>query len=175
MPAAIIIENSYSNEDAIEKLITYILDPQKAPSYGVCGNWVNLLNSHSIINDFKLIQSIYEKTDGRKIRHIIVSFAKYEGITEEDMAVLEFHAVDFFRSLGHQAIAAIHRPMSQGGLLHFHIAINTVNLYDGSKYTGNYTQNNEFFNYIKSIEPYNCLRWILEPKYRTEYLEVELG
>ncbi|WP_367569481.1 relaxase/mobilization nuclease domain-containing protein [Lacrimispora sp.] len=172
MPAVIVIENPYSNENAIERLVYYIVNQLKAPDYSVYGNHINLMNADTIINSFKLIQSIYQKTDRRKIRHIIVSFNNNEGIIEEDVSILQYAAVEYFRKLGQQVLTAIHLPFNNEGKIHFHMAVNTVNLYTGLKYSGTYTQSTDFFNYMKSIEPYHYLHWILEPKYSTEYAEV---
>lgn len=173
MPALIVIENSYSNEDAIERIAYYILNPWKTPGYYVSGHAVNLMNADSIITSFRLIKSIYGKLDGRQVRHMIVSFADYEGITCEDAYRIQSAAISYFRELGYQAISAVHVPKIKGDHIHFHLAINTVNLYTGQKYSGTYTQRQEFFEYLKNLEN-DGLTWDIKPKY-VNSLEEELS
>lgn len=173
MPAVIVIENPYSNEDAIDRLVCYILNPYKAPGYYIFGHAVNLMNIDSVITSFKLIKNIYEKTDGRQVRHIIVSFADYEGVTCDDAYWIQSAAVDYYRQLGYQAVSAIHVPMKEDDKIHFHMAINTVNLNDGSKYSGTYTQSQELFNHLKGLGE-DGLSWELKHKY-VESLEEELS
>lgn len=172
MPTVIVIENSYSNEDAIDRLVYYILNPHKTPGYYICGHAVNLINIESVITSLNLIKNIYGKTDGRQVRHIIVSFADYEGVTCDDACWIQSVAVDYYRNLGYQAVSAIHVPMKIGDKIHFHMAINTVNLNGGIKYSGTYTQSQELFNYLKSLGE-EGLSWEIKHKY-VESLEEEL-
>lgn len=173
MPALIAIENSYSNEDAIERVAYYILNPWKISSCYVSGYAVNLWNVDSIITSFRLIKSIYGKLDGRQVRHMIVSFAEYEGITCEEAYGIQSAAISYFRELGYQAISAIHVPKIKGDHIHFHMAINTVNLYTGQKYSGTYTQQKEFFEYLKNLGN-DGMAWQIRSKY-VNSLEEELS
>lgn len=68
-------------------------------------------------------------------------------ITCEQAHGIQSAAISYFRELGYQAISAIHVPKIKGDHIHFHMAINTVNLYTGQKYSGTYTQQKEFFEY----------------------------
>ena len=131
------------------------------------------MNIESVITSIKLIKNIYGKMDQRQVRHIIVSFANYEGVTCDDVDWIQSAAVDFYRQLGYQAISAIHVPIDKDDKIHFHMAVNTVNLYDGSKYSGTYTQSQELFNYLKGLRE-GGLNWEIKHKY-VESLEEELS
>lgn len=67
------------------------------------------------------------------MRHIIVSFADYEGVTCDDAYWIQSAAAEYYRQLGYQVISAIHVPRNKDDKIHFHMAINTVNLNNGSK------------------------------------------
>lgn len=172
MPAVIMIENSYSNEDVIERLIYYILNPLKTPNYYVYGHAVNLMNVNSVIDSFKLIQKVHGKTDGRKVRHLIISFADYEGITCDDAYGIQFAVVEYFRQLGHQVLSAVHVPANKDNRVHFHMAINTVNMYTGLKYSGTYAQYYGLMEYLKGLE-IDGMKWELKRKY-VDYIETEI-
>lgn len=158
MPMLIVNESSYSNEDAIYNVQNYIFNTERAPAEYINSWGTNSLNVQTMYNHFQLIQKTYNKTPHRKIRHFVISFSRTENITIDGINYISQVAVNYFGLLGHQAVSAIHIPMELNQNAHIHIAVNTVNVYNGSMYSATYSDSTNFFNYMKENSGYN-LDW----------------
>ena len=129
-------EGKYSNEDALDKVIPYIMRLNNPMLIGGCG--IVPISEDAVIEQFYKVKEVYGMTGGKQIVHIIVSVDKSLRFQEIHLKQL---ADRMSAEIGkeRQVVYAVHNDTNQ---LHFHMGINTV------AYNGTYC---DFFEIHKLI------------------------
>lgn len=131
----------FQNKDAAENLIRYITRTREEEYrrddlllYGSSSGYTYHKPVDHIIQEFEYIQKFY-KAKGALMCHYVIQISPQNyARMNNDINTLGNFATECCRYLfqmGHQACFAIHYP--QGGKLHIHLAINTVNFNTGYK------------------------------------------
>ncbi len=115
----------YENEDAVEKVISYIL---RLENMTLVGGYVTILNEpEDIISQFYAIQKYYNKMTGKRIIHIVFSVNKTFFFSLEHVKQLGYMIGRHFGN-ERQVIFAVHDDTEH---LHIHMGINTVTYTNG--------------------------------------------
>ena len=123
---------NYSNTDAVEKLTTYIINPQKTDPECTCYYNVSPSNPKTVQDSFTAIQKIYGKEQGRHAEHFVVSFSKEESALLGKTGVINIAAAYCSTFADeYQLISAVH--IEKPEQLHFHVEINPVNIRTGKR------------------------------------------
>lgn len=139
----------YHDEDALEDVIGYCLNPASAPHYiGGLGVSVN-----QAAFEMSLLAQSFEKANGVKLRHFILSFSEDEvtGFQDRAYEVLNEIAWCTIKYYGneYQIIFAVHENCPSHP--HIHFVMNSVNFKTGRKYGGKKEDYYRFQNYLKSL------------------------
>ena len=100
-----LIRGKYQNEDAIDNLVSYVLNKEKMPSECYGGRGVSLNNP---IYSMKTIKNIYGQVAGKQAEHFILAFddGEYPNLTLENIYHLAYSICEFFRDS--QVLFALH-------------------------------------------------------------------
>ncbi|SHJ99539.1 relaxase/mobilization nuclease domain-containing protein [Hespellia stercorisuis] len=124
-------EGKYDNQDAVEKVISYILrldNPQLVGGYGIVPTSLS-----DIINQFIRVKQYYGKTDGKQIFHIVFSVERT--LCFKTLQVKEIgRMLAAYWGMERQVVFAVHDDTRN---IHIHMGINTVSFLNGS-YKGFY-------------------------------------
>ncbi|MEY8283839.1 relaxase/mobilization nuclease domain-containing protein [Lachnospiraceae bacterium 50-23] len=119
-------EGRYENQDAVEKVISYIMRLNKG---NLMGGYGILITTHSNITEqFLRVKEAYGKTGGKQILHIVFSVERTLGLTPDQIKKLGYMLAAYFGK-ERQVIFAVH---DDTGHLHIHMGINTVAYTNGS-------------------------------------------
>ena len=99
------------------------------------GFGVNMHSVKEICNDMDMVRAVYNKTDGRQIRHFGIYLNDKEMEQIDDFNVL---AVDIDKYYSDR----------KNGKIHFHMCMNSVSYVDGKKYTDKDGDLKRFKNYV---------------------------
>lgn len=133
----------YSDTNAKENVISYILNPYKAKQYS--GN-MHITDADPIA-DMERISRQFGKEKGIQLRHFIISFDPQE---TTDPRVVAAIACEIIPYLGreYQLVFAVHEDKPH---LHIHIVCNSVSYVDGHRYYGTRQEFNGFKAHIKQV------------------------
>ena len=122
-------KKTYHNQDAVEKVINYVLreDARKQMNVWGCIGTISK-DSSEIIKCFKKVKKIHHKTDGVQIKHIIVSFREEPQIPRKKLIKNIMKTAGIFGDK-FQTVYALHENTANW---HIHFAVNSVG-YDGEK------------------------------------------
>lgn len=176
MSNIIVKSKRYTDQYALESLFTYITrgtqlneDNMDIMNYG--GTYINDLNISTIINSFKLVKSLYGKSDGNQLHHIIFTiyrddiFLDKETLRKHDMYNILPIILNYFHEKGIQCFYAVHEDSV---IHHYHFILNSINVY------GERMRNSKaFFNELLYRLKKNCKYWdwndiIYDGKYSEE-------
>lgn len=127
---------NYVNEDAAQKVLSYMLregdrdDSDLIPEL-VGGYGVNLKSVDTMVQDIKMVKDMYDKNDGRQIRHMAVSLNKEETEGISDLKAFAYEVCGYF-GRDYQTVFAGHEKNNG---VHIHICINSVGFRDGKKFS----------------------------------------
>lgn len=144
MPILKIIEESYSNKDAMVNVINYIC---RGPFIGGLG-----VNPNCAALQMSLVKYVWYKTGGRQVRHFIVSFAGNESTDPDELIAYGYAIANYYYEKGFQVVFGVH---TNTGHLHIHFAVNTVNFRNGYMYGDGWSDAGLLRKYIQDLMP----RW----------------
>lgn len=126
------VSDPYKNESSVFNLINYVLTDKrsKRPVRYYGGYNVDISRASEQI---MLVKQHFQKMDGRKMRHFIVSFD--ENITPYDAYILGWQIAAYYAHR-YQIVFGVHEDTEN---LHIHFVFNTVSFVDGLKYSGSYS------------------------------------
>ncbi len=153
MPILKKIKGSYSNDDALFRLVNYILDPNKMPNRLVGGLGVYFYNAAESMNDIRCIFN----HSGRQAEHYVLSFTikESEKINTQNALKLGYAVCEFFENV--QVLFAYHECKDESNAselnhnLHIHFAVGTTNINTGKKYYTNKTEALRFRDYTEAV------------------------
>lgn len=127
-----VVKKPYKNESSIFNLINYALTDKRSNTavryYG--GYNVDVLRA---AEQFLLVKQYFQKWDGRKMRHFVVSFD--ENITPYDAYILGWQIAALYADR-YQIVFVVHEDTDN---VHIHFVFNTVSFVDGLKYSESYS------------------------------------
>lgn len=148
-----IINEGYRNTNAIDKLVNYVLNPNKMPSKCYGGNGISLYTPTDSMN---VIKKVYGKTTGRQAVHFILAFTRKEisSVPPSLLKMLGDNICTFFRDV--QVLYSLHEYSDQYGDfiadgIHFHFVINPVNYTTGKKFGIDYSNSNALKTFILQL------------------------
>lgn len=144
MPILKIVEESYSNKDAMVNVINYIC---RGPFIGGLG-----VNPNCAALQMSLVKYVWYKTGGRQVRHFIVSFAGNESTDPDELMAYGYAIANYYYEKGFQVVFGVH---TNTGHLHIHFAMNTVNFRNGYMYGDGWSDAGLLRKYIQDLMP----RW----------------
>jgi len=124
MPNLINVDSSYGNDTAVEAVIEYVARTNYAAGYGVT-------NITHAADQMKMVKQAYGKTDGRLMKHFIISFTRQESqmlILEDLLQIAAWIAYPL--GLKYQIVFGVHMDTM---CWHLHFGMNTVSYVDGRK------------------------------------------
>lgn len=105
-----------------------------------------------MIYAFHAVKTVYHKTSGRQVYHMILGFNQVEEALLMSSHMIDSYAYQvayYFYNLGYQTVYAVHRNQEN---LHIHIVINSVSYVDGRKYQTDFgtgkKELEEYFNWL---------------------------
>lgn len=146
-----IVSSDYTNIDAIENVLTYIADH---PIHNGCNGIGCSPYANDAITDFQYTQELYDKTDGKQLRHYIIAFKQSCGIEYYGIHNIAYAIGYYFFRQGYQTFYGIHWNNYPGGGYHIHYAVNHVSCFDGVRYNATKDEKNNLLAYINQL-PYN--------------------
>lgn len=137
-------KGNYFNEDAMELLSAYIMQPDKTVHGYIGGYGVDLCCP---AESMKTISEQFGKQRGVQLHHFIVSFAPNE---LSDPAVVNMIAQQLAMYVGqrYQVLYAVHEDEPH---MHFHLMHNSVSYLDGQRYYGKRPDFYHFQNALRAI------------------------
>lgn len=142
-----VVNESYSKPNDIRKVINYICHGFDCSSARYGSDNVLLYSLDSATNQFQVVKNIFYKTDGRQLRHFIVSFSKSE-CNDINSAFEVAQQIAHYYSLRYQIIYSVHTDTDD---LHIHFVINSVSYVDGKMFSEGPKKFNEFTKNVESI------------------------
>lgn len=146
-----IVPSNYINTDAIENVLTYIEDH---PINNGCNGIGCSPYAADAITDFQYTQELYDKTDGKQLRHYIIAFKPSYDIEQYGIHTIAYAIGYYFFSLGYQVFYGIHWNNCSEGGYHIHFAVNHVSCFNGVRYNANKDEKRNLLTYINQL-PYN--------------------
>lgn len=143
-----IVNGSYTNSDAVQKLFSYITDYEKSEGYVYGHNVIPELT----VQMFMTVKSLYSKINGKQVIHFIISFSPDETVTAEALFELSKYVSRYF--YGYQVLFAVHTSQK---CLHVHFMVNTISFIDGRRLECTREFKEAFLTYCTGI-PYLNMR-----------------
>ena len=141
MPILKVKNHSYNGEEALENVVNYVL---RSGRYGGLA-----VDPEYAVFQMQLVKQLWSKTDGRQVRHIILSFSEHEVLDYCDAMKYGYQICQYFGDR-FQIVFGLHTDTDH---IHLHFAINTVSFADGSKFSAGLPDYWKLRNYIQSIIP----------------------
>lgn len=146
--------NDYKNPDAVDKVVKYILrkggrmkEDGSSSEFNIFGSiGVYSKDVSGIIDDFKKLKNLHNKTGGVQIKHIIISFEKKPDLKPRRLKKLIIKTLKYFGNQ-YQLVYAVHEDTNN---LHIHIGINSVS-FAGEKFNFRAKKQHEFTIRTKKI------------------------
>ncbi len=139
----------YHDPDALNDIISYILQPDKA-LHGFVGGFG--VDPQDITTSMLLVADRWGKTTGIQLHHFILSFSPAE-LSDPTILNEIAKAASIFLAQDYQVVFAVHENKPH---LHAHIVINAVSYKTGRKYHGSKAEFYRFVNHINlTLQRYN--------------------
>ena len=142
MPILKIVEESYSNKDAMVNVINYIC---RGPFIGGLG-----VNPNCAALQMSLVKHVWYKTGGRQVRHFIVSFADNESTDLDELMAYGYAIANYYYEKGFQVVFGVHTNTRHQ---HIHFAVNTVNFRNGYMYGDGWGDAGLLRKYVQDLMP----------------------
>lgn len=144
----------YHDELAIHDVLTYVLRPDKAKVEYVGGFSVN---PELAEDQFEIVARNYGKDFGIRLRHMVLSFAKWEKADPLIAKNIAFNIAAYYAS-EYQIVYAVH---TDSRYLNIHFVMNSVSYATGKKYDGTRDDYYEFIAYMERIlKGYGFQLWV---------------
>lgn len=138
----------YHDDQAIEDVLTYILQEEKVQD-GCVGGFA--VNPALAADQFEMVAQAYGKDFGIRLRHMILSFAPNEKIDLHDAKNIAYQVAGYYGN-DYQIVWACH---TDARCLHVHMVMNTVSYQNGMKYDGSKVDYYGFERHINTVlQPY---------------------
>ena len=148
------VNNTYDDDNSVRDLIYYIMQPSHALHRLYGGIGVSFLSPEIAALEFWAVKNVHHKSDGRQLKHLIVSFDKNENVHNLKAHKLGYQIAEYFQNK-FQIIFAVHENEPN---IHLHFIINSVSFSDGKKYNeGPYDLDN-LRRFIEDTTGLKC-RW----------------
>lgn len=136
-------------EDPLFQLISYVYNEEKTE--GIYGGINTSSNPKVAITEMKNVKSYFMKNDGRELIHIIVSDPIFDAINL-NMALLIGYCIGSYYKNRFQVFFGFHHQQHKGNSCnHFHFIINSVSLFNGSKYNESFAERDIFKAYVENV------------------------
>lgn len=144
-----IMPNSYMDKNAVADLIHYALTDKGT---GECVRYrgslgVDSCSAERMVGQFQIVKRAFDKTGGRQVRHLIVSFSDDENMGPFCTYAIGFKIAEYFGDC-YQVVFGVHEDSAR---LHIHLIINTVSYIDGKMYSKGPNEAKELEQYINGI------------------------
>ena len=134
----------YHDDAALTNVIKYCCNPEKTKSGFVGGYAVNPLNA---ISEMETVAELYNKSNGIRLRHMVLSFSHRELQNSCGAYLLACQAAMYYGK-DYQIIFCIHEDTK---VIHVHFVMNTVSYRSGVKYQGVKKDYYDFQNHLRAI------------------------
>lgn len=134
------ISGSYDNPEALGNVLKYIVNFQKILYGSVYGGAVD---PEHALQQIQILKECYGKTEGRRIRHFVLSFGPKDRIDEDD-AIFLCREIALYCGARFQCVCGTHFNTNNW---HLHFMTNTVSYLDGRRYSASYS----FLNELKTL------------------------
>lgn len=136
-------KNKFFDEEAYSSIAEYILNPEKAAYVGGC----NITSAQTAAHEMEQTAIVFGKTQGKKVRHSILSFGEKEHVSPEQanqyaQQIIQHYAPEY------QMIYAVHTNTDD---THIHFAMNQISYLDGHRYQGKKKDYYDFMRHISHI------------------------
>lgn len=151
MPVIVNKLNAHRNENAVGNLVNYML---RSPfANGSAGRGVCTDSADAVINSFSFTKQMYYKDDRKQVAHLIIE-SQTEGLVLTDMKEIADGAADYFYHNGFQCFYVIHNGSHDNKRnCHIHLAVNTINFFDGRRLYETYSVTSDFRNAMMQMFP----------------------
>lgn len=146
-----IVPSIYTNHNAIENVLDYIEDH---PIHNGCNGIGCSPNAVNAISDFQYTQELYDKTNGKQLRHYIVALKPSYEIDVFGIHNIAYAIGYYFFNQGFQTFYGIHWNNCPEGGYHIHYAVNHVSCFNGVRYNATKDEKRNLLDYISQL-PYN--------------------
>lgn len=146
MPYLKLMNESYSNPDAVECVIQYIIRNSLYVDSTTCST-----EPTECICQMKYIKALWGKNRGRQIRYFILSFSRQNEYVQMTELIQLGRQIAGYYDPNYQTIWAIHR--SPEGNYHIHVVFNTVSYQDGRMYREGREDLGRLARYIRGLLP----------------------
>lgn len=151
MPLLKIVDESYFNEDAMVNVIDYVCRSGYAGGLGVDPECAALQMS--------MVKQLWHKTEGRQVRHFILSFSAVESIDPDTLMQYGYAVAGYYYQKGFQVVFAGHLDTDY---LHLHFVVNTVNFRDGHMYNEGWGDASGLRSYVHANIPQWDVHLVIE-------------
>lgn len=134
----------YHNQDARQKLIRYIMNPQKTV-HGLVG--FCYVDPNDPASSMDHVAQDSKRTTGVQLRHFIFSFAPNEPVSPALAACIGERIITYFGQR-FQGVYAVHEDTPH---LHIHVVINSVSFTGGFSYRGTRQEWHHFNEMLKTV------------------------
>ena len=146
MPVLKIKNAPYYGEHSLKNVVSYIFHSGHIGGLAVDPQYA--------VYQMQLVKQIWHKTEGRQVRHFILSFSEKEFLTYDEAIDYGYQICRYFSEY-YQIIFGIHLDTQY---LHIHFALNTVSYIDGHMFSAGPSDYWKFRNYIQGLMP----QWYVE-------------
>lgn len=144
----------YTDANALESVIAYILQSHKTPSHIIGGRGVD---PKTAAESMHAVSQRFRKEYGIRLRHFIISFYPQE---TPQIHIIQKIAEHICNHIGkrYQIVYALHEDAA---MMHLHFVFNSVSHVDGYKYHGSKEDYYTLLNFIRGILlPYGITKLI---------------
>lgn len=138
-------EGSYLGKKSLINPIKYIMNPEKQKLSGAIGSHPS--NAEEMIFQFEKVKKIYNKNNGRMLKHFIISVSDDIKMSPEEMLEYAEEIATFYGDK-YQIVYAVHENTQR---LHTHFIFNTVSFLNGKKYSSEWDELYNLRNYVKNV------------------------
>lgn len=151
----------YQDPNARENVIRYVTSPYKTPSHIIGGVEVNMYDPAASMDH---VAAHFQKEDGVRLRHFVVSFFKNEIRSQQYPAEIAYRIAAEI-GMQYQVVYALHEDSD---MLHIHFVHNTINYVTGQRYRGNKTEYYNLKHMIRGILGAYGINRFYEVSYRPD-------
>lgn len=148
MANLIVMNKKYDNYAAIANLINYINNSNNnvySVSLGTIGD-----TSEEAIQSFEKVQNYWNKTNGKRIHHFVISFEKDIEPNIDQLRWIAYCVTKFFsKEKKFQTFCGVHiEHIYNEQNKHIHFAVNPINYENGSRFRNRYEDYYELSKYL---------------------------
>ena len=144
-----IVNESYKDQSSIRNLIDYVGRDKTYTDSNVHNTYtggVNISNLNNVAEEFIIVKNYYGSTDGRQVRHMILSPDPKDLFTAPMLYELALYVCAYYGNR-YQVFFSVHTDKRTH--LHVHFVMNTVSFVDGKKLHDTFKEQSEFRKYCE--------------------------